>query len=185
MHELNATSDEELARQVIAGGGGTLPEAELCRRFGRRVRLYGRSRLHDDDAADELVQRVLLLVLRKLRGGEVREPQRIASFVLGTARMVALEMRRPREQPMELDEELPCPRADLVPDVLELARLGECLKALPERDRSVVALSFFEDQSAADVGGALNMRPDHVRVARHRAVARLRRCMDLGGEEAA
>ena len=98
-------SDAELASAVIGAGvaGSPAAEAELCRRFGRRVRLYGRSRLRDESAVDDLVQRVMLVVLSKLRGGEVREPARIDSFVLGTARIVMREISRPREQPAELD----------------------------------------------------------------------------------
>ena len=87
-------SDAELASAVIGAGlvGSPAAEAELCRRFGRRVRLYGRSRLRDESAVDDLVQRVMLVVLSKLRGGEVREPHRIDSFVLGTARIVTREI---------------------------------------------------------------------------------------------
>lgn len=133
-------SDAELASTVIGAGavGSPAAEAELCRRFGRRVRLYGRSRLRDESAVDDLVQRVMLVVLSKLRGGEVREPGRIDSFVLGTARMVTREIARPRDQPAEEDPELPCPLAETRPDVLEVARLAECLKGLAERERTVV-----------------------------------------------
>lgn len=179
-------SDAELASAVIAAGvvGSPGEEAELCRRFGRRVRLYGRRRLRDDGAVDDLVQRVLLLMVTKLRGGEVREPERIDSFVLGTARMVTRELSRVRERPAELDEEIPCPIAETRPDPLALDRLGECLKALAERDRTVVSLTFFHEQSAADVGEALGMQAGNVRITRHRALARLRSCMGLGSEEA-
>jgi RNA polymerase sigma-70 factor (ECF subfamily) len=178
-------SDTELASAVLGAGlaGSPAAEAELCRRFGRRVRLYGMRRLRDESAVDDLVQRVMLVVLAKLRSGAVREPDRIDSFVLGTARVVTREMSRPREQPAELDEELPCPRAEMRPDALELRRLGECLKGLGERERSVVALTFFQEQSAAEVGGALGMQEGNVRVTRQRALARLRSCMGLGFEE--
>ena len=125
----------------------------------------------------------MLVVLAKLRGGEVREPERIGSFVLGTARLVARELSRTREVPTELDEELPCPLAETRPDTLELQRLGECLKSLAERERTVVSLTFFE-QSAAEVGEALGMQPGDGRVTRHRALARLRSCMGLGVETA-
>jgi len=178
-------SDAELASAVIgAGAAGSPPEeAELCRRFGRRVRLYGRRRLRDDGAVDDLVQRVLLLLVTKLRAGEVREPERIDSFVLGTARMVTRELSRGRERPAELDEEIPCPLSETRPDPLALDRLGECLKALAERDRTVVSLTFFQEQSAAEVGEALGMQPGNVRITRHRALVRLRSCMGLGVEE--
>jgi RNA polymerase sigma-70 factor, ECF subfamily len=178
-------SDAELASTVIGAGvvGSPAAEAELCRRFGRRVRLYGQSRLRDESAVDDLVQRVMLVVLSKLRGGEVREPDRIDSFVLGTARMVTREISRPRDQPAEADTELPCPLAETRPDVLEVSRLAECLKGLAERERTVVSLTFFHGESADEVGLALGMQAGNVRVTRHRALARLRSCMGLGVEE--
>jgi RNA polymerase sigma-70 factor, ECF subfamily len=179
-------SNPELASAIIRGGAAGSPaeEAELCRRFGRRVRLYARSRLRDASAVDDTVQRVMLLVLAKLRAGEVHSPERIDSFVLGTARVVTRELSRPSEQPVELDVDLPCPLAETRPDLLEMQRLGECLKGLAERDRAVVVLTFFQDQSAADVGEALGMQSGNVRITRHRAIARLRSCMGLGAEEA-
>lgn len=178
-------SDAELASAVIGAGkqGSPAEEAELCRRFGRRIRLYGRRRLRDDGSVDDLVQRVLLLLITKLRGGEVREPERIDSFVLGTARMVTRELTRVRERPAELGEEIPCPLSETRPGPLALDRLGECMKALAERDRTVVSLTFFHEQSAADIGEALGMQAGNVRITRHRALARLRSCMGLGNEE--
>jgi RNA polymerase sigma-70 factor (ECF subfamily) len=93
-------------------------------------------------------------------------------------------MARPRRESVELDAELPCPLSETRPDVLELQRLGECLKALVERERTVVSLSFFQEQTADEVGEALGMESGNVRVTRHRALLRLRACMSLGTEEA-
>jgi RNA polymerase sigma-70 factor (ECF subfamily) len=179
-------SDAELASAVMGAGaaGSRAAEAELCRRFGRRVRLYGRSRLRDGSAVDDLVQRVMLVVLTKLRAGEVRSPDRIDSFILGTARLVTREISRPREQPAELDAELACPLSETRPDLLEVLRLGECLKGLAERDRTVVSLTFFHEQTADEIGEALGMESGNVRVTRHRALSRLRGCMGLETEEA-
>lgn len=184
---LASASDGALATAVIGAGpaGSPAEEAELCRRFGRRVRLYGQRRLRDGPDVDDLVQRVLLLLVTKLRGGEVHEPERVDSFVLGTARMVTRELARGRERTdrTELDEQLPCLLSDTPPDPLALDRLGECLKALAERERTVVSLTFFHEQSAAQVGEALGMQPGNVRIARHRALLRLKGCMGLGAEE--
>src|SRR5262245_35138548 len=69
-------------------------EAELGRRFAHRIRLYGLRHLRDASLADDLVQQVLVLVIRSLREGRVREPDKLASFVLGSCRMVARDMRR-------------------------------------------------------------------------------------------
>jgi len=181
---LASVSDGALAAAVIGAGlgGSRAEEAELCRRFGRRVRLYGQRRLRDGGDVDDLVQRVLLLLVTKLRAGEVREPERIDSFVLGTARMVTRELSRGLEG-AELDSDIACPLSETRPDPLALDRLAECVKALAERDRTVVSLTFFHEQSAAEAGEALGMQPGNVRITRHRALARLRSCMGLGDEE--
>src|SRR5262245_64299959 len=88
--------DATLAR-AIAGAGTDLDataEAEFCRRFAPRVRLYGLRHLRDRHAAADLVQQALLMTLERLRAGKLREPERLASFVLGTCRIVVMDQDR-------------------------------------------------------------------------------------------
>src|SRR5262245_37145341 len=93
---LEAVSDEALARRIADGPAGStdVEEAELYRRFAPRVRLYGRRHLQNDAAAADLAQDVLLLTIERLREGEVRRPEEIGSFILGTSRMMAHSERR-------------------------------------------------------------------------------------------
>ena len=62
---------------------------------------------------------------------------------------------------------------------LAVDRLAEALGALPERERAVVILSFRDDRSAQEIGEAFGLRPGHVRVIRHRAIARLATLMGV------
>src|SRR5689334_3568813 len=89
-------SDETLARRIAAGplGSTDLEEAELYRRFAPRVRLFGRRHLRNAADADDLAQDVLLLTIGRLHAGEVRRPEEIGSFILGTSRMMALAESR-------------------------------------------------------------------------------------------
>lgn len=180
-----ALDDGALARRIAEAGAkpDSAAETELYRRLGRRVRLYGLRHLRDRQAAADLVQQVLLITIERLRAGRIREPDRLASFVLGTCRMTVLEMRRGTRRREALLEawggaaeafEAPEPLA-LDPD-----RLAGCLQALPERERSVVVLSFFADKQADEVGAELSISGGNVRVIRHRALARLRACMGAG-----
>ena len=93
---LDELDDGALARRVAAAGANhdAQAEGELYRRLARRARLYGLRHLRDEQAAADLAQQVLLTTLERLRAGEVREPDKIASFVLGMCRMTVLEMRR-------------------------------------------------------------------------------------------
>jgi RNA polymerase sigma-70 factor, ECF subfamily len=177
-------SEAELARLILeAGGTARDEEAELCSRFARRIRLYGLRHLGTEHAADELVQRVLVLTLEKLRAGRVREPSRIASFILGTARHVSREIRRSgwRERPMADAEALGHAQleAQAVVEPLERERLARCLEALAERERSIVLLTFYRDHGAGEIATSLSITEGNVRVLRHRAIHRLRRCMGL------
>jgi RNA polymerase sigma-70 factor, ECF subfamily len=183
--------DGALARRIAGAHGGpdSAAEAELYRRLAPRVRLYGLRHLRDRQAAADLVQHVLLMTLERLRAGEVREPGRIASFVLGACRMTVLEMRRGTRRREELLERWAPAGENGVPAsagmtyeapeplVLNPERLAACLQALSERERSVVVISFFADKPADQVGAELGLKGGNVRVIRHRALARLRECM--------
>jgi RNA polymerase sigma-70 factor (ECF subfamily) len=178
--------DAELARRIAAAGDRTDPaaETELYRRLAPRVRLYGLRHLRDPHAAHDLVQQVLLTTLERLRAGEVREPERIASFVLGMCRMTVMEIRRGAWRREQLLEKWGDPtEAYEAPEPLALdeERLNRCLQALAERERSVVALSFFAEQDGDEVGRALGLKAGNVRVIRHRALAKLRECMGEAG----
>ena len=170
--------DADLAR-AIAGSAAELDaraEAEFCRRFAPRVRLYGLRHLRDRQAAADLVQQVLMMTLERLRAGKLREPERLASFVLGTCRMVVMDQRRGAARRERLlgvygttEEEMESQE----PRVFERERLAGCLERLSERERSVVIASFFDEKPAAELGLSLG----NMRVVRHRALHKLRECM--------
>jgi RNA polymerase sigma-70 factor (ECF subfamily) len=184
---LEAVSDEALARRIAGGlsGSAAAEEAELYRRFAPRVRLYGRRHLQNDAASDDLAQDVLLLTIERLRAGEVRRPEEIGSFILGTSRMMAHSERRVARRREALAARfMPAP-VDTAPPfgvALDAPRVAACLRALPERDRLVVVLTFYADLEAPRIAEDLGVSPGVVRTARHRAMARLRDCV-LGGAQ--
>jgi RNA polymerase sigma-70 factor (ECF subfamily) len=174
-------SDGDLALRLAAGDGEA--EAELFRRLAPRVRLYGLRHLRDPAAADDLVQDVILTTFDGLREGKVRDPESLASFVLGTCRKVVANWRSGERRRRELLERH---GRELVPAVsepeplLDLDRLARCLAALSARDRTVIVSSFYAERSADEIGTELGLTPGNVRVVRHRALAGLRSCMEGG-----
>jgi RNA polymerase sigma-70 factor (ECF subfamily) len=186
---LQEIDDEALARRIAAAGPGTAnaEEAELYRRFAPRVRLYGRRHLRNDAAADDLAQDVLLLTIEKLRAGEVQRPEDIGSFILGTSRMMARAARRVAHRRDALAARFLATPAEAMPlslaALLDGPRLAACLRALGERDRLVVLLTFYANREAPQIAADLGLSPSAVRTARHRAMARLRACV-LGGARA-
>ena len=177
-----SVDDTQLARRIMeaASPGDSDAEAHFCRRFAPRIRLFGLKRLRSEAAAADLVQDVLMLVLQKLRAGAVREPERIASFVLGTARQLVIDTRRNtgrRERLLDtfaLDLE---PDDAPAPDTPDPDRLQHCLQALPERERSVVVMTFYDDCPAEVLGTHMGLSAGNVRVIRHRGLKHLRDCL--------
>ena len=186
--DARALGDADLARRIAAAASAGAPdaEAELYARLAPRVRLYGLRHLRDEQAAADLTQQVLLMTIERLRDGKLREPEQLASFVLGMCRMVVLDLKRGsrrRERALrQFADDLP--RAGLGGEPrLDTERLTACLERLAERERSVLILSFHAERTALEVARELGLTPANVRVIRHRALARLRLCMD--GEEPA
>jgi RNA polymerase sigma-70 factor (ECF subfamily) len=185
VHAQGHGDDAELARRIAgaAPGAARAEEGELYRRLAPRVRLYGLKHLRDRHAAADLVQQVLLMTIEKLRAGELREPERLGSFVFGMCRMVVLELRRGgfrRERLLQrFGDDLAPVDASTSPR-LDHERLARCLDRLPERERSVLVMSFYEDRDAEDVAAVLGISRGNARVIRHRGVAHLRECMDAG-----
>jgi RNA polymerase sigma-70 factor (ECF subfamily) len=176
--ERDAT-DAALASRLA--GGDRAAEAELYRRLAPRVRLYGLRHLRDPAAADDLVQDALLTVFEMLREGKVREPGRLVSFVLGCCRRIVAGQRRGSARRKELLERFGpglAPVATHEEPPVDLDHLARCLERLPERDRSVVVMSFYTEEGSERIGSELGLSPGNVRVVRHRALARLRTCLE-------
>jgi RNA polymerase sigma-70 factor (ECF subfamily) len=182
---LGIVTDEALARRIACGPPGSTDaeEAELYRRFAPRVRLYGRRHLRSDAAADDLAQDVLMLTIERLQKREVRRPEEIGSFILGTSRMMAQAERRVARRREALAARFMTAPVSAAPSstvAFDSPRVATCLRALAERDRLVVVLTFYADREAPQIAEDLGVSAGAVRVIRHRAMARLRDCV-LGG----
>jgi RNA polymerase sigma-70 factor (ECF subfamily) len=183
-----ASIEEAVLARRIAGappGEARDAESELYRRLAPRVRIYGLRHLRDPDAAADLVQEVLLMTLERLRNGQVREPERLASYVLGMCRLVVCDTRRKDRRHQRLLSQF----ADSVPvvdvsvtPIPDAERLSTCLEELKERDRTVIILAFGVEKATAEIAEELGVPSDHVRVIRHRALSRLRKCMEGKGK---
>jgi len=175
--ELN---DADLVRQI--GAGDRDAEGELFRRMAPRIRLYGLRHLRDSHAAEDLTQQVLITTLEALRAGRLREPEKLASFVLGTCRMTILDLRRSAQRKEQLLEQF---GADLIGSPqsfiprLDHDRLTRCVQSLKERERSVVVMTFYDEQTSADAASFLGISEANVRVIRHRSIHQLRDCLGV------
>lgn len=191
LHAPLADSPEVMAARRIAAaapGEAREAEAELYRLLAPRARRYGLRHLRDPHAAADLMQQVMALTIEQLRGGRLREPERVLSFVLGACRLTVMDQRRGERRREDLlqrhADALTIADLHIVPR-LDHQRVADCLERLPERERSVIVLSFYDDQPSEAVGRQLGLSAGNVRVIRHRGIDKLRRCVDAGGRRAA
>jgi RNA polymerase sigma-70 factor, ECF subfamily len=155
----------------------------LIRQIRPMVVRYCRSRLGHISghyhAADDVAQEVCLAILSALpRYQDMGRP--FASFVFGiAAHKVADAMRSaarlavPVEDVPDAPDDRPGPEETVVA-YLEAERAWALLARLPVNQRELLVLRIVSGLSAEETGLALGMSPGAVRVAQHRALARLR-----------
>lgn len=183
--DTGAAEDATLARRIAAAhpGRDEAAESRLFARLAPRVRFYGLRHLRDEHAARDLVQQVMLTTLESLRAGKLRDPAMLASFIFGICRMTVLDQRRTHARRERLLEAFAgdVPTADPASAPrLDHERLLACLDRLPERERTILVMTFYDDRKAPDVAADLALSEANVRVIRHRGLQRLRNCVAGG-----
>jgi RNA polymerase sigma-70 factor (ECF subfamily) len=96
--------------------------------------------------------------------------------------MTVLDLRRGAQLKERLLEQF---GADLIAPApapgphLDHEQLARCVQNLKERERAVVIMTFYDEQTSADVSSFLGVSEANVRVIRHRAIHQLRDCMGV------
>lgn len=147
-----------------------------CRaRVGRQERSFA--------SADDVAQEVCIAVLNALPRYR-QEGRPFLAFVYGiAAHKVADVHRAAARDRLELVADVPeTPELLAGPEQRALQgelseRMGELLRVLPEKHREIVLLRVIVGLSAEETAEAVGSTPGAVRVAQHRALARLRRSL--------
>ncbi|MCH9649461.1 MAG: sigma-70 family RNA polymerase sigma factor [Deltaproteobacteria bacterium] len=169
-------------------------EEELVERFQRGLSLALRRRSQDPTLAEDLTQDTLLLVLEKIRRNEVREPERLAGFIHGTARHLLQAHRRKNarfvalesasgevswaDTPPAADEKAGQDEAGALSHLLrkEEARLVRQLldELTIERDRQLLIRFYLSHQAKSTICADLAIDEEHFRRVLFRARERLK-----------
>lgn len=176
-----AVIDTDLATRAASGQPAAIDT--LIRQIRPMLVRYCQARLGHVTApcqgAEDVAQEVCVAVLAALpRYRDMGRP--FASFVLGIASHKVADARRsaarqaiPVHDLPDLPDEAPGPE-DAVVASLEARRARALLERLPAAQRELLVLRVLTGMSAQETGRALGMTPGAVRVAQHRALARLR-----------
>lgn len=149
-------------------------EDELVNLFSDRVRFFVLARTRDPELARDLAQDVMLAVVRAVRSEQLREPERLAGFVYGTARNLLNNYLRSRDR---------LPKEDPIDDAVHLAaplegednseRIGlvrRALTALDVTDRKILLLTLVEGLKPGQIGLRLGLTSEIVRARKSRAL---------------
>jgi len=139
---------------LVAGilAGDAQAEEELVRRYRRGVLVIVRRVVGDPSLAEDLTQEALTLVIRKMRDGEIREPDRLSGFVCSVARNLAIASRR-RSNREETGTEIQAvdPQAGPLDRLLSRERAAAVQKVLselnPARDREILYRFYIAEEN--------------------------------------
>ncbi len=170
-------SQEAVALVVRIREGDPCAEDEFVRVFSSRVSLMMLARTRDPEAARELTQDVLIAVLRALRNGQMREAERLAAFVHGTARNVVNNYFRARSHQLRtesLSPDLPLARtADDLEYSERMNLVHRALDRLDSADRKILLMTLVEGLKPSEIAGQMNLTPEVVRQRKSRAVRKV------------
>ena len=166
----------DLAQRVREGDSSA--EEELSAYFHPRILAMAVFRLREPEAAREIAQESLLAVLLALRQGKLREPEKLPSFVSGTARnLINNHFRSLRTQPDQMPLDLDTPSSvnfATEAELLEQRRMvREALGRIDPRDRAILLLTLVEGMNPREIAPRVGLSPENVRTRKMRAIRQI------------
>lgn len=162
--------------------GDPSAEARLVERHSHGLRYLLLHLTGDPVLADDLHQDTFRIVLEKVRAGDLREPEKLAGFLRGTARHLVTgafrqssrHPQKPLEDMGEPQDEAPDPLGRLLIDEDRL-RVRRLLGELPSaRDREILFRFHIAEEPKARICEDLGLTSRQFNLVLHRARRRFR-----------
>ena len=172
----------------IHSGDVTASEA-LYHRFHRGLEFFIRRQNIPD--VDDKIQEVFLATLVAIKAGELRDPTRLAGFILGIARNLIysairqLAVSRVREVGGDsngldsyvlynIPSSTPSPYA-LLENGERISEIRKALATLCERDREIITRFYLQEEKEEQICAEMNLTATQFRIFKSRAKAVLTR----------
>jgi RNA polymerase sigma-70 factor (ECF subfamily) len=177
---LGTVSDEALVSRAVAGSNGAW--YKLVKRYEKRVYNYALRMVgHPDDASD-LMQEVFLGVHRNL--GSFRGDGPFPAWLFRIASFRCTDYLRRRRYHDEYDEKLGLMDSAAGPEEQTLTthanhQISAALACLPNDQRQVVELKFFQHFTFEDIAGQLGISPNTAKTRLYSALRKLKQHEEL------
>jgi RNA polymerase sigma-70 factor, ECF subfamily len=178
-----AVDDGELLRGIANGSEAAM--SAFYRRYQARVYNFALQRLGNPSDAAEVLNEVMLEVWRGARNFEGRA--RASTWLLGIAHHKSIDLLRRRGRhtaeslDFEIDDARPDPGPAAVAGAQESRQVRICVDELPDAQRYVVYLTFFEDLSYPEIARILEIPEGTVKTRMFHARKLLYRCLERIG----
>jgi RNA polymerase sigma-70 factor (ECF subfamily) len=152
---------------------------QLAERYERSLLAIALAKVRDFHEAEDIVQTTLLVAFRRL--GTLHDERKFGSWLMQIARSQVVEAFRARRIPAGVPLNGPHHEKDAVASTqfrIENEHLLSLVARLPERERMLIGLRYFDGHSMAEIA-AISARPvGTVTKQLSRAIARLRSWYD-------
>lgn len=170
-----ANQSETLVGRILAGDEAA--ESELVALYKRPIFAIAAARTGDREAARDLTQEVLMAVLQAARKGQVRESDKLAAFIQGTARNLINNYFRTRGRRAECSLEVVTVASIDPVEEQESAERGRLLRqelqGYSTLDQQILLFSLVDGHSLAEVAKRLKMSHEAVRARKSRLVKKI------------
>jgi len=159
--------DAELVRGLRAGEH-TAGE-ELFEKYSRRVYYLALRDLRSNADAEEVRAETFLRVLKAIQANQLRSPDALGAFVLGTARNVIMEtLRSPLRSADDHIPDRAAAEGDAFLDASVREAIEATLRRLKPREREYLRLKYYEDLEPDEVASRIGVNRERLRLVKSR-----------------
>ena len=166
--------DQSYVERLQAGDFRT--QEHFVAYFSELIQLKLRSRLNSPQAIEDVRQETFSRVFAALRGGKIRQPDRLGAFVNSMCNNVLLEHYRANSRDASLDDDqerdFPAANVDVLGAIANqqmAEKIREILAEMPERDRRLLQEVFLEERDKDAVCQDFGVDREYLRVLLYRA----------------
>ncbi len=165
-------SDVKLVR--LAKQGDVEAFETLCRRYERSVVAAALACIRDLQLAEDIAQESLMIAFRRIK--TLKSDEKFASWLITITRRQAIRAARSRKLAVKvsLDSTETESTTDEVDAWIENEHLLELVARLPEQERVLIGLRFFDEHSFQEIARITDRPLGTVTKQTSRAIARLR-----------
>jgi len=144
-------------------------EQDMIQRYERGLKAVLFQKSKDHSIVDDVMQDTWIIVLDKVRNGEVREPGKLAAFIVQTGKyQLIMRFRKQSRTEGSLDENTAEPLANVLTPEQESQnrQLGELINVVfselkQPRDKEIISAFYVSGESKAQLCDKYDLTPAH------------------------